>query len=264
MSSAPPDTKPDADSANQTACYVYGILPGDVEMTEDVYGVRDSQVTLVRNGDLAALVSELDLSRPLGTPDDLQAHQEILDSVATGSPVLPLRFGAVLTSPDAVAEELLAAHSDEFVAALGELEGRLQYLIKGRYDEQALLEQVLSDQQEAAELRDQIRGKDPDATRAERMRLGEIISDAVAARREEDTRTLLSRVPDDSMPSFIREPTHELDAVNVAFLVETDKADELEQAVEDLAADWEGRVELRCLGPMAPYDFVGISQGAKD
>jgi hypothetical protein len=60
--------------------------------------------------------------------------------------------------------------------------------------------------------------------------------------------------------SAVRDPTDELEAVNVAFLVEEDKADDLEQKVEDLEADWEGRVELRVLGPMAPYDFVGTAQ----
>jgi hypothetical protein len=57
--------------------------------------------------------------------------------------------------------------------------------------------------------------------------------------------------------SVVREPTHELDAVHVAFLVETDGESEMEQAIEDLARDWEGRIEVRLLGPMAAYDFVG-------
>jgi hypothetical protein len=86
-----------------------------------------------------------------------------------------------------------------------------------------------------------------------------MISDAIAAQREEDTQLLLSRMGEHTVASVIREPTHELDAVNVAFLVEGDQEDELDQVVEDLGADWDGRVELRVLGPMAPYDFVGVN-----
>ena len=56
--------------------------------------------------------------------------------------------------------------------------------------------------------------------------------------------------------SVVREPTHELDAVHVALLVEITRQDELEQALSDLASDWEGRIEIRLLGPMAPYDFT--------
>jgi hypothetical protein len=60
--------------------------------------------------------------------------------------------------------------------------------------------------------------------------------------------------------SFVRDPTHELDAVHVAFLLEESQADELERVAEDLASRWQGLVQLRVLGPMAPYDFVGAAQ----
>ena len=244
----------------QTGFYVYGILPGDVELVEDVRGVGGQQVKLVRTDTLAALANEVDLIGPIGTPEDLQAHQQLLDLVSAVAPVLPLRFGAVLNSEDAVREELLEAHRDEFAAALEELGGRAQFVVKGRYIESAILEEILSQDSAAADLREQIRGQDADATRQERMRLGEIISDAISARRDEDTQLLLSRMSEHSVASFAREPTHELDAVNVAFLLEGDQEEELDQVVEDLGADWDGRVELRVLGPMAAYDFVASSQ----
>ena len=247
----------------QTGCYVYGILPGDVELVDDIRGVGGQQVKLVRTDTLAALANEVDLIGPIGTPEDLQAHQQLLDSVAAVAPVLPLRFGAVLNSEDAVREELLEAHRDEFSSALEELEGRAQFVVKGRYIESAILEEILSQDSEAADLRQRIRGQNADATRQERMRLGEIISNAISTRRDEDTQLLLSRMSEQSVASFAREPTHELDAVNVAFLLEDAQEEELNQVVEDLGADWDGRVELRVLGPMAPYDFVVSSQGTR-
>jgi hypothetical protein len=259
--SASTDTKPagSGQKRQKAGWYVYGILPGDVELTGEARGVGDGEVKLVRSGDLAALVSRVELTGPLGTPDDLQAHQELLDSTATGAPVLPLRFGAVLTSEDAVISELLEPNHDEFAASLEALEGRLEYLVKGRYDEQAVLGEILSEDQEAAQLRDQIRGADPDAVRDARIMLGEIINNAIVARREEDTQELLSALEGRVVASFVREPTHELDAVNVAILVDEDEEDELDQIIENLRSIWEGLVELRVLGPMAPYDFVGVS-----
>jgi hypothetical protein len=260
MTSAPLNTQAMADSGQPTGCYVYGILPGDAQLTDKVSGVGDREVTLVRSGELAALVSEVDLAEPLGTPRDFQAHKELLDSIVTGAPVLPLRFGTVVTVEDAVVAELLEPHHDEFVQALEGFEGQLEYVVKGRYVERAMLPEVLSGDSEAAALREQIRGKDPDATREERIRLGEIISNAVAAMRDEDTGSLLSRLEGHCTASFVRDPTHELDAVHVALLVAEHEADEAEQAVDGLAAEWEGRVEVRMLGPMAPYDFVSTSQ----
>jgi hypothetical protein len=248
--------------SQQTGCYVYGILPGDVELNAEIDGVGDppAKVSLVRSGDLAALVSEVKLAAPLGSPEDLQAHKEILDSTASGVPILPLRFGAVLTSEDAVVAELLEPHRAEFTAALDELDGYAQYVIRGRYVEQAILAEILSENPEAAELADQVRGTDPDATRDQRIRLGELINDAIAAKRADDTRMLLDAVEDLSKASFVREPSHELDAAYVAFLVHASKADELQRVVDQVADRWQGRIELGTAGPMAPYDFVGAQE----
>jgi gas vesicle protein GvpL/GvpF len=60
--------------------------------------------------------------------------------------------------------------------------------------------------------------------------------------------------------SVAREPTHELDAVHVAFLVAVDQEREVERVIEDLAHEWEGRIDVQLLGPMAAYDFAGTVQ----
>ena len=245
--------------------YVYGILPADVELTTEMPGVGDppGQVRLVHSDGLAALVSEVDVSKPLGSPQDLSAHEQIVDASAGEVPVLPARFGAVLASEEAVAKELLAANRDEFGEHLKQLEGRAQYVAKGRYAEQVILREVLSENRQAARLADKLRGADPDATRDTRIKLGEIINDAVTVKRHKDTRALGNAMEGHCVASVVREPTHERDAVHVAFLVDTGQESEMEQAIEDLAHDWDGRIELRLLGPMAAYDFVGtvLSEG---
>jgi hypothetical protein len=232
-----------------------------VELNPGVPGVGDppGEVKLVRSGDLAALVSEVDVTRPLGSPEDLQAHQEILDAVVAETPVLPLRFGAALSSEDAVAKELLEANHDEFAAALEQLEGCAQYVVRGRYEESALLEEILSGNSTAAQLGERIRGADPEATRDLRIQLGELINNAVVDKRQADTRQLVSAMEDHCVASVVRDATSELDAVYVAFLINTDKAGELERVVSEFSDRWSGLVQLNLNGPMAPYDFVGNS-----
>lgn len=112
----------------QVATYVYGIVPADVEAKAEASGVGDppGEITVVRSGDIAALVSEIATDKPLGRPEDLDAHAYVLDTTAAEMPVLPLRFGAVVRDEDAVVEELLDGNHDEFAAALQELEGKAE------------------------------------------------------------------------------------------------------------------------------------------
>ncbi|MEU5867288.1 MULTISPECIES: GvpL/GvpF family gas vesicle protein [unclassified Nonomuraea] len=248
-------------SVNGSASYVYGIVPTDVEVEPGTEGVGQpaGEVRLVPFGQIAALVSDVEVDRPLGRPKDLQAHQRLLDQTAAEVPVLPFRFGAVLTDSDAVVEELLKPYHDQFADALQEVEGRTQYVVNGRYDEQAILREILRENGEAADLRQQIAGLPEDATRNERMRLGEIIEGTIADKREVDTAAVVDELSDVCEQLVVREPAHERDAAHVAALVERGKTAEFEQAVDELTRRWSGRVEVRLLGPMAPYDFVGTS-----
>ena len=253
------ETKDGADRAQaDTAVYVYGIVPGDVEVEESAQGIGDppAPVEVVHEGDIAALVSVIAADRALGSPEDLQAHAKLLDGTAAVAPVLPLRFGAVMTDEDSVAEELLREHHDEFAQALKALEGHAEYVVKGRYDEEAFLTQLLSESKQARQLSDDIRNKSEDASRNSRIALGELIANAVESMRNADTKTVIDELDGIASQVNPREPTHEWDAVHVALLVEVERQAELEEVLDRLNEKAGGRMKLRLLGPLAAYDFV--------
>lgn len=246
------------ETATETAVYVYGIVPADVETDPDARGVGDppARVTTVRGERIAALVSEIRRDKPLGRPEDLTAHAALLDAAAAEVPVLPLRFGAVVADEDAVAEELLEANQEDFAAALDQLEGKAEYVLKARYDEQAILQEILAENDELAQLREAIRGKPEDATRTERIALGEGINNAIAAKRDADTQRVVDALNPLGVQLAAREPTHEEEAVHLAILAETARQGDLEEAVDEIAREWGGRAQVRLLGPLAAYDFV--------
>jgi hypothetical protein len=238
--------------------YVYGIVPADVEVESNAEGIGDppANVEVIREGDIAALVSPIRTDQPLGKPDSLQAHARLLDGTASVAPVLPLRFGAVMSDEESVAEELLRKNHDEFAQALHALEGHAQYIVKGRYDEDTILREVISESPEAQQLREQMGGMSEDAARNSRMALGEIVVKAIDSKRAADTEAVVKVLDDIAKQVNAREPTHELDAVNVALLAQVDQQKELQAKVNELAENWDGRVEVRLLGPLAAYDFV--------
>lgn len=250
------DACDDDEAAAPAGIYVYGIVPADVKPEDDATGIHDAPIEIVTHGDIAALVSEIDPNQRLGTPADLQAHAHILDGTSHVAPVLPLRFGAVVSDRDAVINELLADHDDEFATALAELEGCAQYLVKGRYVQETILREIVDENPKATALLESIRSQPEELTRDARMALGEIIGHTLDAKRDADTRTTLDALSPVTDTVTVREPTHDEDAVQIAVLLEVDRQDELEQAVGQLAHEWDGRVEMRLLGPLAPYDFV--------
>jgi gas vesicle protein GvpL/GvpF len=245
-------------SDRKTGCYVYGIVPADVEIDPGATGVGDppARISLVKEGQIAALISEIDLARPIGRPEDLIAHEELLDATVREVPVLPLRFGAVLSDPESVATDLLAASHDELSAALADLEGRTEYVVHGRYLEDVLLGEVVSENPDVAKLREATRGQPETETRDALVQLGELVGAAIEGKRAADGSRAVEALSPHCVAVVVRAPSHEHDAFRIAALVETGKRAQWNDAVESIARDWRSRMTVRLLGPLAPYDFV--------
>ena len=187
----------------------------------------------------------------------------VVDTVAASMAVLPMRFPAVVEE-QGIVEELLAPHHDRFVAALGELEGRVQYTLKGRYEQDVVLREVLEEHPEIAELQAEIRDLPEDATYHQRLRLGELVVGALEERRDAEAARLVQRLEPYVVGVVSHDPGQPDDVFNTAFLVERGRAKEFEDAVEQLGEELHGRARLRLLGPLAPYDFVPADELAGD
>jgi hypothetical protein len=239
-----------------TPVYVYGLVRVGTQIPDDLPGLGPSgRVSVIEHGDIAAIVSDIPLDRPLGTRNDLLAHEAVVDTVAANEAVVPMRFPAV-TAEEAVVEELLAPNEEHFLAVLDDLEGRVQYTLKGRYVEDAVLGEVLQRNTEIRALQDKISELPEDASYYDRVRLGELVVKVLEQQREEDGAQILDRLEPFAVSVVANEPGQPEDVVNAAFLVQRDRLREFDDAVENLGQDLDGRIRLRLLGPLAPYDFV--------
>ncbi|GAA2108249.1 GvpL/GvpF family gas vesicle protein [Actinomadura alba] len=239
-----------------TACYVYGVVPADAVVPEGLTGTDGNEVSLVRHGELAGVVSEIMPEGPLGTREDLLAHEHVVETLAKETTMLPLRFGAVVTSADAVVDEMLAPHHDWFADAIADLAGRMEYTILGTYVEETVLREVLEERPEARRLRENLRDLPEDAGYYERVRLGELVVQALEEKREVDTEELAQALAPYAVAVAPREAAGEDTAADVAFLVDDKDQRRFERAVDELGHEWSGRIRLRMIGPLAPYDFV--------
>ncbi|MEU6040381.1 GvpL/GvpF family gas vesicle protein [Actinomadura sp. NPDC047616] len=256
-----PDVAPDTRPAGQdTPLYVYGVIRSDAEPPQGLHGLGDQPVTLVAHGDCAAVVSPLPQGRPLGERADLLAHQRVLSALVDADlAVLPFRFGAAMTGQDAVAKELLAANADRLAGALDQVDGRLELRLKGTYVQDTVLREVMADDPEVADLSQRLRQAPADAADAlyyDRVRLGELIAQALQRRREHDARVLLERLAPTARQVAPKTPSRDEDVVDAAFLIDRDRRGDFEQAVDALGAEHADRIRLRLIGPLPPYDFV--------
>lgn len=240
--------------------YVYGIIRAGQRIPEGLEPIpRGDEVGglgLVTHGDLAAVVSDVATDKPLGTRRDLLAHEQVLNAIAQDAAVLPMRFGAVVTDDDAVAQELLAPHGEYFVQALDSMAGLVQFSLRGQYDESAVIGRIVEDDPEIQRLRDAVAGVDEAASYYDRIKLGEAISQSMERLRTQDAEAAVDALSRFATSTVVKEVDGENGAVHVAFLVHRDHRTDFEQAVDGLGGEWEGRVALRLVGPTAAFDFL--------
>lgn len=243
------------------ATYVYGVAAADdaPEITAPAIG-GEAAVRAVTSGGLTAIVSDVDSEFVRATREDLQRHMAVLEEAAAATTVVPLRFGTVMPGDDVVRAELLDARADEIRAMLGRLDGRIELSLNGTYQEQVLGE-VVDEDREVAALRARVRGRDDAATYYERIRLGELVAGAMAAKREEDTERVLAKLRPLADDVHLGELSHERSVLSAAFLVRRDRLDEFDRAAEEVARQHRDRIRFRYAGPLPPFDFVGAGEG---
>ena len=243
--------------------YVYAVAQGEVPSSFPglaAVGNRDAPIRRLRDGGLTAIVSDAPAEEIQATQDNLLAHSDAIQHlVETASSVLPLRFGTVFPSDDAVRSELLEPRRDELEAQLARLEGCVEMRVKGFYDEDEVLREVVSEDRRVAELHRRTRSLPEDATYFERIQLGELVVSALAARRERDASTILGRLVPLTLDQVVEEEPHEWGVFTASLLVERRRLPELEAALDTTGEAMRPRIRLTCVGPLAPYSFVDLA-----
>jgi gas vesicle protein GvpL/GvpF len=237
--------------------YVYGVLAESGSGAVSVAGVEGSAVRTIARAGLAALVSDLASDR-LAAAREVRAHWRVLEEATEKATVLPVRFGTVLTE-EAVGDDLLAPNADELTALLESLEGHVQLSVKGDYDEDALLREVVAGSRRIASLRERVRGLPEAAGYYERIELGELVAAEVARRRGQDEALALERLQGHAADVRAEQPKSAEGAFDLAFLVERGRVDDFSAAVSALREQLGERIRLRYVGPLPPYSFADAS-----
>jgi hypothetical protein len=231
---------------------VHGVLPAGTAPPDPV-------VDVVTHRGVAAVVRPPTARQISGTRRELLTHADVLDGIAAAArPILPLRFGTVVHSRDAVASDLLAPYHDAFVAALATLRGRAQFTVRAKYVSDAILREVLERDPGTRRLHQRMRARHHTAEHSDRVVLGERVAQALMANRDADAALLADTLGSYATISSVQiySAVEGYRIADAAFLVDLEKREGFEEAAERLAGRWRGRVRVRLLGPMAAYHFA--------
>lgn len=237
------------------ALYVYGVLSAAERESLSVVGVEGAPVGTVESSGLAALTSPVE-GDALAAAREVRAHWRVLQEAAESATVLPVRFGTVLESEQAVREQLLDPNAARLVDLLERLKGCVQLTVKGQYDEQALLKQVLATSPSIAALGERVRSMPAQAAYYDRIRLGELVAGEIQRQREADTQRALEMLEPAARAASVEKSSAADSAFDLSFLVPRGGQRSFDERVTALSDELGERVEVRYVGPLPPYSFA--------
>ena len=251
------DQAPDRQDGSELGTYLYGIVTRGARVPEGLTGLDGTPVRVLEDRGVAAAVADVMLERPPGRRKDLLAHTRVLEALAEEGPVVPVRFGSILTDDAAVLHEILAPQAGRFVEVLASLEGKRQLNLRASYNESAVLQEIVTENPQIAALRSRTRDQDPAVAQPDLVRLGELVARAVEQKRVADTDLVLDQVRPLVEAEALTPGGDLQDLFRVSLLVRDEQRSELEHVLEAVAEAVHERIHLELTGPLPPYDFVG-------
>lgn len=248
----------------QTGKYLYCIIRCSEErIFEDAAAIGDEPgpVYTVPQEGLAAVVSDTPTGRYESTRANMLAHQRAQERVMKEFTLLPVRFDTVANGASALDDvrRLLERRSHEFEGLLAEMKGKVELGLKALWrDEHALFEEIATHEEAIGKLRDSLRGKPPQATHFDRARLGEMVKKALDSKRKAQAEALLLPLRPIASRAVENPVVVDRMILNAAFLVDGEREDEFDRAVNMLDEEVGEWITLRYVGHAPPYNFVNI------
>jgi hypothetical protein len=256
-----PACTPKVHSETDVAQYLYCIVRCREPQTFAALGMgeRGDVVHTINFEDLAAVTSDSPQERYDNTRRNMMAHMRILDEVMADHTVLPIRFDSVAPSPDAVRNQLLKARYRELSTMLDGMDGRVEMGLKAFWYEDVVFQEIVQDNPTIRRVRDGLTGRALEETYYDRIRLGELVENELKGRRGRDAENVLERLRPLAEKTQVNAPIADHMVVNAAFLISRAQENEFDAMVRELDAEMGRRLLIKCVGPVAPYNFVNVS-----
>lgn len=221
-------------------------------------GERGDVVHTVHYRDLAVVASDSPVVRYEARRRNMMAHTVVLEEAMQEFTILPVRFGTVAPTLEAIEERLLKPRYDELVRLLDEMEGRVELGVKAFWYEEVIFSEVVEENPPIRRLRDSLMGRTPEETYYERIRLGEMIESAMDRKRDEDAGNILARLEPIAEKTRTNNIIMDRMVLNAAFLVDQQREPEFDRAIQQLDEEMGRRLMFKYVGSVPPYNFVDI------
>jgi hypothetical protein len=249
----------EAGDNRQEGRYVYGVISTrePVQFGKIGIGGLGELVYSVHHGDIAAVVSKTPVFIFDPNRDNALAHEHVIESVMKQFTVIPMSFGTVFRTDDDIREVLKSIYPS-LKDVLKQMEGKVEFGLKVTWDRDQIIEELKREDEEIHRFHQEITRKHLQSTYLARMQLGRMIDKSLADRAAQYVREIYEGLRMACVASRDNKPIGDKMILNAAFLIQRDREEEFDAAVNRIAKRFGSHLNFKYTGPWPPYNFVNI------
>jgi hypothetical protein len=237
--------------------YLYAVVEASEPRWYPSIGIEGNEVYTITEGRMAAVVSGLASPKIRPQRAHLAAHQAVLKCLMADTTPLPMAFGTIAASPDAI-RRILVHNRHAFEEQFRRVAGKVEMGLRVAWDVPNIFEYFVNTHAELRLARDRLVGVRHEFTQEEKIELGRMFDRLLNDDREDHIRKV-QRVLDPVCVEFkANQCRNEREVMNVVCLVRRDAQEEFSAGVFAAAKLFDNNFAFDYSGPWAPHNFVEL------
>lgn len=243
-----------------TGQYLYCIIHEPKTGIEwDLKGMNGATITSIHYRDLAVINSATPMTRYRLSRENTMTHEVVIEKIMSrGYTVLPIRFGTIAKNKELVTKKFLESRYWEFEGLIRKLEGKQEVGVRIFCDEKPLFDEVLKNNPQIVKLRDELAKKPPNETHSERIKIGQMVEEALKALKTNYQDTFLKAFAPFAVEHRLNQALGDKMLFNGAFLIDKVSEPDFTQKVNELEKELGKDFQVKYIGTTPPFNFVNI------
>jgi len=241
--------------------YIYGIIrhTGPIDFGPIGIGKRADLVYGVNYNDISAVVSSSPIIQYEARRVNMTTHEKVLEEIMKKFTVLPVRFSTISEhNDDGGILRILEKDYTKFSDLLSEMEGKKELGLKVLAHEAPMYESIVEKYDNIKTLRGKLMNQPVDKTHYQRMKIGEMVVEALKNETGKYKTTILDLLSPLADDVKINDNYGEFMILNAAFLIKNRIEPEFDKAVNDLDEKYGSLMTFKYVGTLPPYNFVNL------
>jgi hypothetical protein len=242
--------------------YIYCIIASEYDINLGPIGVggRNDLVSTIGFDGLCMVVSDHPVSRFVVNPENMLAHQMVIETVMKEfRSVLPIRFGIIASTPDEI-RNLLNRRYSEFMELLKQFENKVELNVRGNWKNMSMVYQEIDKEHlELRKIRAEIETLEDEGKKNAKIdEAGKLVEHALLEKKEQEMEKII-----DAFRKSVFEYKHNKTSgdsmfMNTAFLVNSGREVEFDNIMAEIGNKYQDRSDFVYTAPLPIFNFIDL------